>query len=133
MNNMVRNRLRDIAHDNRNLLPDVHCDAPMPPCKPPKEVGALWVVHQLKGEYRTPDNGGSVIEFQGVFSTERMAIGACRDHTYCIAPVYLNEELPHNSFVMKGAYYPLYGTGCSTTCRNHVTHPCEKCGRWWRK
>ena len=71
-----------------------------------KKCLRLWVVFQLKGKWRKPEDGGSVIEFQGVFSTEQKAIDACRDENYFMAPVKLDKELPHESIQMNGGCYP---------------------------
>lgn len=65
----------------------------------------LWVVGRTR-EYRPPDQGGSVWDFQGVYDSEEKAIAACRDATYWIAPAHLNRELPHESADWPGAYYP---------------------------
>lgn len=47
-------------------------------------------------------------ELQGVFSTEEAAVSACRDHTYFVGPVKLNESLPHETLPeWPGAHYPI--------------------------
>lgn len=62
----------------------------------------LWYVGQLRsGEH--PD---FVWDFQGVFSSEELANLACRDRTYFVVPVALNEELPHEQIESPG-YYPI--------------------------
>ncbi len=61
----------------------------------------LWLVGQAKSE--TPGEW----EFQGIFSTEEKAVGACRTAWYFVAPVELDKELPHETATMPGSYYPL--------------------------
>jgi hypothetical protein len=63
----------------------------------------LWIVGQNKGA----GPNGAVWDFQGVFSTERAAVVACRDHTYFVGPVELDVELPHETAAeWPGAFYP---------------------------
>ena len=45
-------------------------------------------------------------EFQGIFDSEQRAIDACTHDNYWIAPVRLNEPLPHETVDFSGAYYP---------------------------
>lgn len=45
--------------------------------------------------------------FQGIFTDERGAIGACADETYFICPVPVNVALPHDLVKAAGAYFPL--------------------------
>lgn len=60
----------------------------------------LWVVgRKLAGE--------SEWELQGVFDREAGAVRACRDETYFVGPVVLNQPQPHGSTPWPGAYYPL--------------------------
>lgn len=71
----------------------------------------LWVVFQFTGGYydvRKEEwaSGMGTQEFQGVFDSEEKAIAACRDSNYSIAPVTLNELLPHELVSIDGAYYP---------------------------
>jgi hypothetical protein len=61
----------------------------------------LWICGQ------NTDIEGQGWEFQGVFSSEELAIKACRDWTYFIAPMTLDEEVPHETFEMPGCYYPI--------------------------
>jgi len=42
----------------------------------------------------------------GIFSSEEKAINACRDETYWIAPLQMDEVAPEESTVWTGAYYP---------------------------
>ena len=62
----------------------------------------LWIVGQAKSD------DGKRWEFQGVFDTEQLAVDACKGELYCVAPVQLNEELPHETLPMPGCYYPLF-------------------------
>lgn len=57
----------------------------------------LWYVGRLW-------NGAH--ETQGVFSTEQLAIDACRDETYFIGPLTLDGTIDHNSTEWEGAYFP---------------------------
>jgi hypothetical protein len=60
----------------------------------------VWVVGR--------STGGDAFQFQGVFSTETLAVAACRDETYYIGPVTLDESLPHDTIpIWPGARYPL--------------------------
>lgn len=60
----------------------------------------VWVCGQNKF--------GGRWELQGVFSTEEAAIDACRDHTYFVGPIKLNESLPHETLPeWPGAHYPI--------------------------
>ena len=45
-------------------------------------------------------------EFQGVFTTEDLAIAACRNETYFIGPAKLDEQLPAETCMWAGGYYP---------------------------
>lgn len=46
-------------------------------------------------------------EFQGVFSTEKKALEACKNHNlYFIGPAILNETLPEYTVDWVDAYYP---------------------------
>ncbi len=48
-------------------------------------------------------------EFQGVFTEEKLAVGACRDERFFVGPMVLDQELPMESVVWPGAYYPVKG------------------------
>lgn len=60
----------------------------------------LWICGQIKNQKRKS------WEFQGVFLRKKRAIAACKDRTYFIGPVGLNEEAPQNTKTWPGAYYP---------------------------
>jgi len=63
----------------------------------------LWIVGQVENE----NNQGIIWNFQGVYDTEQKALDSCKGHPeYFIGPAMLNEELPPESCVWKGAYYP---------------------------
>jgi hypothetical protein len=68
-----------------------------------EEMSKLWICGQLMGEW---NESGSVWAFQGVFSDEAKAAAACRDETYFILPVTLDEELPHELVFSLEAKYP---------------------------
>jgi hypothetical protein len=59
----------------------------------------LWICGQA--------NVGNEWEWQGVFDSEDKAVAACRDKTYFIAEVELNEAQPHESCEFENARYPL--------------------------
>jgi len=63
----------------------------------------LWICGRIKSRWRP---SGSAWDFQGVFSTEELADKACRDETYFIWYVNLDEELPHESFMPNDYRYP---------------------------
>jgi len=46
-------------------------------------------------------------QFQGVFDTEEAAVAACKDETWFVGPVALNEELPEEAMDWPGAYFPI--------------------------
>lgn len=50
-------------------------------------------------------------EFQGVFSSERLAISACRDDNYFIGPAIVNAALDDETITWPGSYYPLLTDG----------------------
>jgi hypothetical protein len=67
-------------------------------------MNELWLV----GQYRSGDIAGKVIwDFNGIFSDRDKAIAACRDPNYFIAPVILNEELPHETIIFPRLEWPL--------------------------
>lgn len=50
---------------------------------------------------------GDMWNVQGVFTSEELAIAACRDEYYFIGPVVVDESLPDEPVEWPGAYYPL--------------------------
>jgi hypothetical protein len=60
----------------------------------------LWLCAQVRS--KEPEDW----DFQGIFSTEELAIAACRDATYIIGPVLLDQVLPHETIPWLGRYYP---------------------------
>ena len=48
-------------------------------------------------------------EFQGVFDTKKKAVSVCKDWTYFVGPVNLNEDRWHvgGTKLWSGAYYPI--------------------------
>jgi hypothetical protein len=62
----------------------------------------LWIV----GQYRSGQTGSVVWEFAGVFDSEQLAIDACRDETYFVAPATLNEIITHEFEAFPGCRYP---------------------------
>lgn len=65
----------------------------------------LWIV----GQYKADTSAGRVWEFAGVFDTQELAVAACRDYTYFVQPIVLNEAAPHESFEFEGGFYPYPG------------------------
>ena len=64
----------------------------------------------LAGRYNWDDEKRAYDELwlvQGIFDTEDGARAACRDQTYFVMPLRLNESLPHEPQESAGAYYPL--------------------------
>ena len=57
-----------------------------------------WIVGKWTGPKRW--------EFAGVYSTEALAVGACRSNRYFVAPAVIDEELPDEETTWPGAYYP---------------------------
>jgi hypothetical protein len=68
------------------------------------EETILWVV----GKYIEEDTECEARwEFQGVFSSEKLAIKACKKYgDFFIGPVVLNKELPYTTTEWVGSYYP---------------------------
>lgn len=58
----------------------------------------LWIAGKITGE---------TWEFQGVFSDELAAVGACGDDSYFIAPAVLNQRVGELTAEWAGAYFPL--------------------------
>jgi len=63
----------------------------------------LWICGQLRGNWR---KGGSVWDFQGVFSSRLRAVLACRKKPYFVFSAKLNEELPARPLIPPDAFYP---------------------------
>ena len=64
----------------------------------------VWVC----GQYLSGEEIGKVVwDFQGIFSTKEVAIKACRNKNYFIAPAELDEVLPDENEVWPGVEYPL--------------------------
>lgn len=61
----------------------------------------VWVCGQSIGPH-----GTGAWSFAGVFYSKEDAINACRDENYFIGPAVIGDELPHEPFNWKGAYYP---------------------------
>lgn len=62
----------------------------------------LWIVGKTTGCECDKD-----WEFGGIFETEELAIRACFNDYYFIAPVSLNELIPDETQKWEGCYYPL--------------------------
>lgn len=60
----------------------------------------LWIVGKSLGLLNT-------WEFQGVFESEALAVAACRDRNYFIAPAVLNRTLPDESIAWDGLRWPV--------------------------
>jgi hypothetical protein len=66
----------------------------------------LWIVGKW---YETSSNPEiQDWEFSGVFDDEQKAIDQCKDKSYFIGPVELNQILPEEPTIWPGCYYPLY-------------------------
>lgn len=63
----------------------------------------LWIVGQRKGEWK---KGGSVWEFQGVFSSEDKADKACITTSYFYFSAMMDKELPLESSFPNDGKYP---------------------------
>lgn len=59
------------------------------------------------GQYKLDTAAGRIWEFQGLFSSRELAVAACRDSAYFIAPVVPDEQYPHKTCKWPGAIYPL--------------------------
>ena len=66
-------------------------------------MAELWIV----GRYKQGEPGSIVWDFQGIFDSEAKAIAACRDWTYFVGPVTVNELLPHETSTNPRWDYPL--------------------------
>jgi hypothetical protein len=62
----------------------------------------VWICGQTRCE--TPS--GRVWEIQGAFSTEALAVAACRNEAYWVGPLTLDESLPEELIPWPGCYYP---------------------------
>jgi hypothetical protein len=62
----------------------------------------LWIC----GQWRLGSRIGPVWDFQGIFSTEALAVAACLDETYFIGPATVDEPLPGDASPWPGHYYP---------------------------
>jgi hypothetical protein len=63
----------------------------------------LWLV----GQYKSGKIGKIVWEFQGIFSTEKKAVAACRNFRYFVEKVTLDQECPDESVLFPDGYYPI--------------------------
>lgn len=64
----------------------------------------VWICGRLIGEW---EESGSKWAFQGVFSTEKLAIDACRDEAYFIFSSNMDTQLPHEDSLPPDGYYPV--------------------------
>lgn len=63
----------------------------------------LFAVFQFKGECPVSTH----FEMQRVFDSRERAESACRDENYCVCPMTLNAELPHETVeAPAGSHYP---------------------------
>jgi hypothetical protein len=70
--------------------------------------GEAWIVgRHLKGA-EDLETGEHLVawDFQGVFTSEDLAVAACRDDRYFVAPAKMNQQLPHDTAEWPGCYYP---------------------------
>lgn len=61
----------------------------------------------LVGQYVATHESGTVWDFSGLYSTRELALAACRDYSYFIAPALLDQQLPHERREWSGLEYPL--------------------------
>lgn len=64
----------------------------------------LWITGRFR---RIVDDGLIVWDIMGVFSSEAMAVAACRSPDDFIGPLLLNEQLPEALAEWPGTRYPL--------------------------
>ena len=63
-------------------------------------MSTLWLVGQHHED-------GSQWDCQGIFSSEKLAIAACKDYKYFVGPLELDQELPEETMAeWLGCYYP---------------------------
>ena len=63
----------------------------------------LWMVGQIKsGEFPN-----TAWDFQGIFSSQQLAIAACVHDNYFIVPVEVDLELPEATMEMPNVYFPI--------------------------
>lgn len=73
---------------------------------PKPKPAIVWICGQITNEAGNPS-----WEFQGAFSDEIGAVGACRDEYYFVAPALLDESLQHETEKgWPGLYFPLKST-----------------------
>jgi hypothetical protein len=63
----------------------------------------------LVGQYISGQAATMLWQFAGIFDTVEGATAACRDRSYCIAVVKLNEPVPHETSTFPVCWYPLAG------------------------
>lgn len=63
----------------------------------------FWIV----GEQLHLENGVTW-GFAGLFSSEKLAIKACKTIQYFVGPCFLNKKLPNKIVNWPGLYFPLY-------------------------
>jgi hypothetical protein len=68
-----------------------------------KENEQLWVVGQIYVNHPSVWGWGVV----GIFDDEALAVQACKDHAYFVAPAKLNERFSDKAVEWPGAYYPI--------------------------
>lgn len=70
--------------------------------------GQAWIVGRHLEDAEDAESGERLVawDFQGVFSSEDLAVAACRDDRYFVAPAKMNQQLPHDAADWPGCYYP---------------------------
>lgn len=61
----------------------------------------LWIVGRIN-----PENHREW-DFMGVFDSEPVAIAACLNENYFVAPIVLNHYTPDETIEWPGLYYPI--------------------------
>lgn len=70
----------------------------------------LWIVGQHTGglwDEKDKKWFRCTWEFQGVFDDKQKAIDACINKNYWVAPITLNEKIPHETSDFKDFFYPI--------------------------
>lgn len=66
----------------------------------------VWICGKFFGRLND-ESPASAWSVAGAFSTAAKAEAACRDETYFVGPLAIDEQLPDDEVMWPGAYYPL--------------------------
>ena len=67
----------------------------------------LWIVGRTNSAKEIAEHNGHTWDLIGVCASEELAVDACKDESYYIGPIKLNEILPKEQLEWIGAYFPL--------------------------